>query len=521
MASIKDVATNEDMVKIANAIRAVTRTTGKMTIPQMPERLWDISVIVTRDVVADFSEGTSLVLGTFDTTIKHLFIVSPTTSEDSVLLAKVKAELELAYDTDTGELVITYERPRDEASSVNLKVVDMLLPQQDVSAGFLVNQGTGGAGTLEEYDETSYYDVGDTFLYNNSFGVTLVAHDAEEFNPQHNSLIANQVWDEEDLQYTDLVNLLQIADTLQEQKFDKDNVKNEYSDKKGEVYSSDYSNKNFAPLSLVQPFYASRASSVLANLVKDAPQASPANILQATTTNVEYNWSVPDFRFRLTLQTGVTLAKSNSFRVSLPFMLDRDATVSFGAKIRVSQDGGQTWSYISSAQAYGAQSFIASAGNTFEFLATLDLLSEMKTYPAGTILELEVYKKQNTSVALTTTVYCGVEIDGVIINTTAQFVVANVNIDTEQLEDGSVTEAKLAKDAVTTEKIKDNQVTREKLSNELRAELDNFLQKPASATEDVITYVDAQGVQHWIALDTNTVEIVDGKLSSGIELEEV
>lgn len=219
MAKIEDVASNADMIKIANAVRAVTRTNGKMTIPQMPERLMNIQVVVTKDVAADFSTGNSIVLGTFDSVMNHLFIVSPKTSADAVLLAKVKAELELTYSKETGELSVTYERPQLAASAVNLKIVDMLLSEQDTSAGFLVNLGVGGA--IEEYDATRNYEEGETFLYKNNFGVTLVAHSAEEFNSQHNSLIANQIWDEANLQYIDLVNLSQMIDALQESKLDK------------------------------------------------------------------------------------------------------------------------------------------------------------------------------------------------------------------------------------------------------------------------------------------------------------
>lgn len=219
MAKIEDVASNADMIKIANAVRAVTRTKGKMTIPQMPERLMNIQVVVTKDVAADFSTGNSIVLGTFDSVMNHLFIVSPKTSADAVLLAKVKAELELTYSKETGELSVTYERPQLAASAVNLKIVDMLLSEQDTSAGFLVNLGVGGA--IEEYDATRNYEEGEAFLYKNNFGVTLVAHSAEEFNSQHNSLIANQIWDEANLQYIDLVNLSQMVDALQESKLDK------------------------------------------------------------------------------------------------------------------------------------------------------------------------------------------------------------------------------------------------------------------------------------------------------------
>ena len=104
MADFTDIASNEDMVAIANGIRAVTRTEEGMTIPEMPERLLNIKVAVVDDKICDFSTGERISLGTFDTVIRHLFIVSPKTTADLALLAETEPELELTYDAETGEL---------------------------------------------------------------------------------------------------------------------------------------------------------------------------------------------------------------------------------------------------------------------------------------------------------------------------------------------------------------------------------------------------------------------------------
>ena len=468
MANFDDIANNQHMIDIANAIRAVTRTTGKMAIPEMPERLWDIQVVMTRDIICDFSGTSPVSLGIYDKAIKHLFIATPKTSADVVLLAKVEAELELAYDETTGELEVSFSKPLEKANAVNIEVVDLLLASTATSSGFLVNQAVGGS-KAEEYDSTMSYEVGDTFIYSGSLGVTVVAHEAEEFSNIHNKLMANQVFDTDNQVYRDLEYFAEILVT----KFDKQNVKNEHSEERDEVYSARYANETFAPLALAVAYYATKQSSTEALFTKEQPEPSPINTLSKMTTNTDYDWTSPDFVLRRVTEEGVTINKSNMFRISLPFRVSRESNISWGARVKVSQDNGQTWSYVSSAQAYGAQTFETGVGNTYVFNITFDLLPEITTYEPGAIFEIEVFKKQALAAELTTLVYCGVEEDGAILNTTAELVVANIAIDTTQIKDGAVTYQKLSSDVqqkINTEDIltyvDDNIATREKVLNE-------------------------------------------------------
>lgn len=494
MAKFNDIASNQDMVNIANAIRAVTRTTGKMTIPEMPERLWNIRVIETRDVVIDLTLPTEVSLGLYATDIKHLFIVTPSTSADVALFAKADAELALDYSEETGELKVHFQKSVPEGNQVNVKVVDMLLAEVETSSGFLVNQALGG-GKTEAYDSSRAYELGETFLYQNNFGVTVSAHSAEPFNPLHNKLMTNQIWD--GLSYIDLVDIAQIVST----KFDVSKVKNTHSEAQDEVYSADYANKNFAPLAFVQPYYAHVISETSASLSKTQPEPASNNVLTKQSSNTDYDWLHPDFVFTLTLDTGVVVSKSNTLMLNLAFVLSRDANISWGAKIKVSQDEGLTWTYISTAQAYGAETYDASHGNMFSLTATFDLLTELTTYGAGTKIAIEVFKKQADATSLTTAVHCGVIIDGATINTTAQLVVANVVIDTAQLKDNSVTYAKLS---LGLQKVVD----------------DSLLKPDDTPANDTLPYLDNTNTQRYATLSDN-LKVENGQLCSGIVVEEV
>lgn len=138
MATLDDVANNQDMINIANAIRKVTRSTGKMTILQMPERLTQIRVAEKREVSVNLNGNNRIVLSTYDTSIKHLFLVTPKTTDDASLFAKTAPELELQFNQQTGELAMFYT-PHEDAVNISMVLVDILLPDDETSTGFLVN----------------------------------------------------------------------------------------------------------------------------------------------------------------------------------------------------------------------------------------------------------------------------------------------------------------------------------------------------------------------------------------------
>lgn len=227
----------------------------------------------------------------------------------------------------------------------------------------------------------------------------------------------------------------------------KPNALNERSQSQQDTYSANYINNSFAPLTFVSNLYAEKTGANTASLMNTPPVLNADNVLTSTnTTNTEYNWSVPDFTFTRELGVATTLTSSNSFQVNMTLQVSRNANISWGAKIKVSQDGGENWEYISENQSYGAVFFETGLGNTTTFNVFTNLIQGTVTYPIGTLLSVEIYKKQSIATALTTTIYCGVEVDGAGIYTFVQFNFANVHIGTNQIDDGSVTFPKLSDD---------------------------------------------------------------------------
>ena len=183
MATIDDVATNEQIQAIADGIRSVTRTREQMTIPEMPGRLLQIRVIeVTKLSVA---LAASVSLGEYDTSLSHLFIAVPETSADAQKLSDAEPELKLDYAS--GELTMTCNVATEEG--ISILVADCLLAGGSESYGFLISSRGATAGA-KPYDSTKAYKAGETFFYANRYQVTLVAHEAEEYTSEHNAILA-------------------------------------------------------------------------------------------------------------------------------------------------------------------------------------------------------------------------------------------------------------------------------------------------------------------------------------------
>ena len=183
MATIDDVATNEQIQAIADGIRRVTRTTESMTIPEMPGRLLQIRVIEVAKLSVELAASVSL--GKYDTNLSHLFIAVPETSADAQKLSDAEPELKLAYTS--GELTMTCNAATGE--EISILVADCLLPGDSDSYGFLISSGGAQAGA-KSYDSTKAYKAGETFFYADKYQVTLVAHEAEEYTPEHNAILA-------------------------------------------------------------------------------------------------------------------------------------------------------------------------------------------------------------------------------------------------------------------------------------------------------------------------------------------
>lgn len=224
---------------------------------------------------------------------------------------------------------------------------------------------------------------------------------------------------------------------------DKD-ILNNRSTAQDKTYSANYINSNFVPLSFTSRLYATKTGAGTASLQNTKPTLDNLNYISATTTNTDFNWSTPDITLTRTLENEVVLNATNSFAIDLYFGLGRSETITFGAKIKVTTDGA-TWNYISTQQSFASKSYTTDLSSE-DFVVYTDALTSETTYPIGSQIAIEIYKKQDTATSLTTDYYCGVDIDGAGVYSFVEFNFANVNINTEQIEDGAVTKQKLSQD---------------------------------------------------------------------------
>lgn len=221
-------------------------------------------------------------------------------------------------------------------------------------------------------------------------------------------------------------------------------LKNEYSNSQDDIYSANYVNSRFVPMSFASRLYAKVESSTSATLEDEKPVVSSSNKISVTTTNTDFDFTSPMFTLIRTLTNEITLNNTNSFAVDLYFDCSRAVTLGFGAKIKVSSDNGETWSYISSNQSFGDKYYTDGLNNEDIVVYTDNVGDE--TLAIGTLIAIEIFTKQDSSTSLTTDYICGVEIGDADVYSFAEFNFANTNINTNQIEDGAVTYNKLAND---------------------------------------------------------------------------
>lgn len=220
-------------------------------------------------------------------------------------------------------------------------------------------------------------------------------------------------------------------------------VLNDYSDTTSKTYSADYINSNFAPLSFVSKLYLEKVDSTNTELVNTPPTVSQDNYIGVVSSNDTFNWSTPIFTATRELQANTTLSKETSFSVTLNFTCLQDCHVSFGARIKVSQDDGSTWTYISTNQSYGENDYEANSLSSRTFIVYTDSLVTNVNYDLGTLLAIEIFIKGQDTTQLTTNFLFGYTVDGSNIYSYLQFNYSNVSINTEQIEDGAITYEKL------------------------------------------------------------------------------
>ena len=220
-------------------------------------------------------------------------------------------------------------------------------------------------------------------------------------------------------------------------------VKDSYDNSEEHTYSTKYSNQHFAPLSFVSRLYLNKVGATQASLVDEPPEQT-ASYLSITSNNDSFNWNSPAFTITRTLRAVTTLNEETSFTLTLNFVAQQDCNISFGAKVKVSTDGGNTWTYVSSEQPFGENDYRTNVLSSTQFIVYTDLLNVNTSYEIGDLIQIEVFLKGEDTTSLTNNIACGYNVSGITTYSYLQFNYSNVNINTNQIEDGAVTKPKLS-----------------------------------------------------------------------------
>lgn len=138
MADFDQVATNEDIAAVADAIRGVTRSEDSMTIPEMPERLTNIRVVVVQDITLetafDSNSNSPIPLFEIDATKKHLFEVVPV--NEAAVKAFIDQKVSTALLIEGGWLKLQRQGSAQRYTGVSIVVTDTLLSQTAETQGY-------------------------------------------------------------------------------------------------------------------------------------------------------------------------------------------------------------------------------------------------------------------------------------------------------------------------------------------------------------------------------------------------
>lgn len=216
-------------------------------------------------------------------------------------------------------------------------------------------------------------------------------------------------------------------------------VLNERSSSQTQVYSADYVNDNYAPLSFVSRLYLEKQVDYYAILVNDPPEVSSNNYINVVTNGSDINWQNPDIVATRTLQADTTLTDETSFTVTLNFIASQAAELGFGAKIQI-QLPNANWQDISTGQTFGTNVYVANKLSTAHFIVYTNEVGAGTTYNRDTNLRILIYLNSSTN---SYDFACGYEIEQEPAYSFVQFNFSNMMIDTSQIANGSVTYPKL------------------------------------------------------------------------------
>ena len=295
---------------------------------------------------------------------------------------------------------------------------------------------SAGATIFDEATNANY-----TSLQDNNQGHSLVDTDWWKKTSIGIDLINSKIQEHNESETAHL-DIRELITSLSNAVADIEDLIPEEASENNKLADKEYVKQNYVPITFASRLYFNKTGENTASLDNTAPEPDNSNTLVVASTNTSFDWDNPTIVLTRTLESEIQLNDTNSFALDLYFDLSRNTEITFGAKIKVSTDNGITWTYISSNQSFGEKAY--NSGFNSEDIVVYTDLATNETYPVGTLIAIELFKKQENNTSLTTTYYCGVEIDGANVYSFAEFNFANTKINTNQIEDGAVTYDKLA-----------------------------------------------------------------------------
>lgn len=201
----------------------------------------------------------------------------------------------------------------------------------------------------------------------------------------------------------------------------------------------------YTPRTFLESLYFNRTGATTATLQNQKPTTASTNYMQTTTTNTSLDFnSTTKLTLTRTLGTALKLNNSNYLRITLSFATNRNASVEFGARIKIGDV------LISSDQAFGLITVNGDSAyanvNDVSFNIVFDKIVDIQEFAAGQVMTVEIFKRQVNSQSLVTRYLCGVNVSGADRNSFAGITLVSTIINTSQIADGAVTKPKLSSD---------------------------------------------------------------------------
>lgn len=201
----------------------------------------------------------------------------------------------------------------------------------------------------------------------------------------------------------------------------------------------------YTPRTFLESLYLSRTGTLTASLQVQKPTTNAANYMTTTTTNTSLDFnSATKLTLTRVLANKIKINSTNALYVTLAFATNRNASIEFGARIKI----GDT--FVSSNQAFGLMTVNGDSGytnvNEASFNIIFDNIVGLQEFAAGQVLTVEIFTRQASSQSLITRFFCGVNVSNADRNSFAGIMLVSTIVDTSQIADGAVTLQKLSSD---------------------------------------------------------------------------